>query len=90
MSVMKGLRDIGSVLDIDCGDNSCYFKARGDGGMRTNGGCRCDLAHIVRAQRDKYAALVGAVQTFSGWYGECGDREAAAFRAMDDLAKEGT
>ena len=26
---------------LDCGDNSCYFKARGKGGMRTNGGCRC-------------------------------------------------
>jgi hypothetical protein len=27
--------------DLDCGDNSCYFKAHGKGGMRTNGGCRC-------------------------------------------------
>jgi hypothetical protein len=26
---------------LDCGDNSCMFKARGKGGMRTNGGCRC-------------------------------------------------
>jgi hypothetical protein len=26
----------------DCGDNSCRYKARGRGGMRTNGGCRCD------------------------------------------------
>lgn len=25
---------------LDCGDNSCLFKARG-GGQRTNGGCRC-------------------------------------------------
>lgn len=26
----------------DCGSNSCKYKARGRGGMRTNGGCRCD------------------------------------------------
>ncbi len=26
--------------NIDCGDNSCLFKAK-SGGMRTNGGCRC-------------------------------------------------
>ena len=26
----------------DCGDNGCKYKARGRGGMRTNGGCRCD------------------------------------------------
>lgn len=25
----------------DCGDNSCRYATR-KGGMRTNGGCRCD------------------------------------------------
>ena len=25
----------------DCGDNSCRYAPQG-GGMRTNGGCRCD------------------------------------------------
>lgn len=25
----------------DCGDNSCRY-AKNKGGMRTNGGCRCD------------------------------------------------
>lgn len=25
----------------DCGDNSCWYKAHGKHGMRTNGGCRC-------------------------------------------------
>jgi len=25
----------------DCGDNSCLY-AKNKGGMRTNGGCRCD------------------------------------------------
>lgn len=29
-----------TVEDLDCGDNSCYFK-KTPGGMRTNGGCRC-------------------------------------------------
>jgi hypothetical protein len=29
------------VYELDCGDNSCYFKGYGKGGMRTNGGCRC-------------------------------------------------
>lgn len=29
------------ALTLDCGDSSCrYAKSRG--GMRTNGGCRCD------------------------------------------------
>lgn len=31
---------ITELKELDCGDNSCYF-ARGKGGMRTNGGCRC-------------------------------------------------
>ena len=28
--------------EIGCGDNSCIFSSlRNNGGMRTNGGCRC-------------------------------------------------
>ena len=30
-----------ATRDLDCGDNSCRFKAHGKGGMRTNGGCSC-------------------------------------------------
>lgn len=30
-----------ATRDLDCGDNSCRFKAHGPGGMRTNGGCSC-------------------------------------------------
>lgn len=29
------------VLELDCGDNSCRY-AKGKGGQRTNGGCRCN------------------------------------------------
>ena len=36
----KWLEDV-SVFNLDCGDNSCKYKSRGSGGMRTNGGCRC-------------------------------------------------
>lgn len=42
----------------DCSDNSCYFKGRGSGGMRTNGGCRClnnpDGRIYVRKLHDLY------------------------------------
>lgn len=37
---LTDLRTIFQALRFDCGDNSCRF-ARGKGGMRTNGGCRC-------------------------------------------------
>lgn len=37
----KWLEDINLFPTLDCGDNSCKYKARGAGGMRTNGGCRC-------------------------------------------------
>ena len=45
-SLHTQLRAVGSMLDLDCGDNSCLF-AEHKGGMRTNGGCRCDLAAAV-------------------------------------------
>ena len=37
----KWLEDISVHTSLDCGDNSCKYKAIGIGGMRTNGGCRC-------------------------------------------------
>jgi len=39
-ALKKRLRDV--LPEWDCGDNSCRFRpAKFDGGMRTNGGCRC-------------------------------------------------
>jgi hypothetical protein len=32
----------------DCGDNSCLYATR-KGGMRTNGGCRCDACPLCGA-----------------------------------------
>lgn len=29
-------------MTFDCGDNSCRYAPKPRGGMRTNGGCRCD------------------------------------------------
>lgn len=37
----KWLEDITQFPNLDCGDSSCKYRARGLGGMRTNGGCRC-------------------------------------------------
>lgn len=41
-------------IDWDCGDNSCFYALK-KGGMRTNGGCRCDRdvrhPHIKKAFR---------------------------------------
>lgn len=37
----KWLEDITLHPTLDCGDSSCKYSARGLGGMRTNGGCRC-------------------------------------------------
>ena len=31
---------IESLMEMDCGDSSCWF-AQKKTGMRTNGGCRC-------------------------------------------------
>ncbi len=45
--MIKQLREVGALLGLDCGDNSCYFAEQRDG-MRTNGGCRCDLTGRVR------------------------------------------
>jgi hypothetical protein len=45
-SMQKQLLEIGKLLGLDCGDNSCLCAAR-KGGMRTNGGCRCDISGAV-------------------------------------------
>ena len=52
----------GVMSNLDCGDNSCYWKK--SGGMRTNGGCRCfrdlkqglrlSLTGLLRALEEKY------------------------------------
>lgn len=34
----------------DCGDNSCRYAVDRGGGMRTNGGCRCDECPECGAQ----------------------------------------
>lgn len=34
--------------DLDCGDNSCRFTRKG--GMRTNGGCRCEGEAMTEAE----------------------------------------
>lgn len=47
-SIIKQLRQAGELLNLDCGDNSCYF-ACGLSGMRTNGGCQCDLPGRISA-----------------------------------------
>lgn len=46
----KQLRAIGEVLKLDCGDSSCYFTPQ-HGGMRTNGGCTCDVVGAVAKLR---------------------------------------
>lgn len=67
----KWLEDI-SVFDLDCGDNSCKYKSRGSGGMRTNGRCRCSqnnpqdverflMRNFLKAQ-DKIQELEAALE----------------------------
>lgn len=46
-SVIKTMRRVGELLKLDCGDNGCWFKANGSGGMRTNGGCSCELVAVI-------------------------------------------
>jgi hypothetical protein len=44
---------------LDCGSNSCRSPERGRGGMRTNGGCSCDLEDMAKAHERRAAALRG-------------------------------
>lgn len=50
-SITKQLREVGELLGLDCGDNSCLF-AREKSGARTNGGCQCDLVDAVMQVKD--------------------------------------
>jgi len=47
MSIIKQLKVVGALLKMDCGDSACVFAAERKG-MRTNGGCRCDLPERIR------------------------------------------
>lgn len=38
---------------LDCGDSSCMSPERAYGGMRTNGGCRCEREQVARAYERK-------------------------------------
>jgi len=46
-SMHQQLREIGELFKLDCGDSSCLCAAEKKG-MRTNGGCRCDISGTVR------------------------------------------
>lgn len=56
-SMHKQLRAIGELLHLDCGDNSCLASGK-KGGMRTNGGCRCDFVEAVRELDRKNRRIV--------------------------------
>jgi len=49
-TIQAQLRGIGELLELDCGDTACLFASARAGGIRTNGGCRCDVvAAVARA-----------------------------------------
>lgn len=48
---------------LDCGDNSCRSPTRGRGGMRTNGGCRCNPIEIAAAHVALARAILDAPST---------------------------
>lgn len=64
MSITKQLKTVGALLGLDCGDNSCLFAVRAAGGMRTNGGCQCDLVAKVTELRAENAALTGLARPY--------------------------
>lgn len=39
------------VIGLDCGDNSCLYASK-KGGVRTNGGCRCNPADLATLRAD--------------------------------------
>lgn len=59
---MKQLREVGELLNLGCGDGSCYFKR--PTGQHTNGGCRCDLAAELRKRQEAIRKLLDAAQAF--------------------------
>lgn len=72
-SITKQLRDVGELLGLDCGDNSCMF-AREKTGARTNGGCQCDLAKAVSAI---HLAINQCVDQLGYWQDNAGMNPAA-------------
>jgi hypothetical protein len=54
-SLIKQLKEVGGLLELDCGDQSCMYACQKTG-MRTNGGCRCDLVARVRELLDRVAS----------------------------------
>ena len=60
-SVHKQLRAIGELLGLDCGDNSCLCVEH-KRGMRTNGGCRCDIAGAVRKLAASERQLIADIE----------------------------
>ena len=64
------LREVGKLLRLDCGDNSCSFAEK-RGGMRTNGGCRCDLTEAVNRALEPASPQgewTKEAPTEAGWY----------------------
>lgn len=55
------IRAAGKLLGLDCGDNSCMFAEK-RGGMRTNGGCRCDLAEAITRDAARQRALLDGMR----------------------------
>jgi hypothetical protein len=59
ISIFKTLHRVGSLLNLDCGDNSCMFLPREKKtGMRTNGGCSCDPAAEIEKLLKDHKTLV--------------------------------
>jgi len=61
VSLVKQLREVGKLLGLDCGDNSCLFVDQRSG-MRTNGGCWCDIPAAIRTERNARTELDAAVE----------------------------
>lgn len=63
-------QDKNEIKIPDCGDNSCNFKGRGSGGMRTNGGCRClnnpEGRKYVYQLHNRYVAELKLKETVNG------------------------
>ena len=52
-------------VPLDCGDSSCRSPERGRGGMRTNGGCRCDPEMVAQAH-ERIAAMIRRLPSYAG------------------------
>ena len=48
LTQLSWLFTISSYIEaLDCGDSGCRSAIRAHGGMRTNGGCRCDPIQVA-------------------------------------------